>query len=61
MTDLKALADKINELRENMNELVVGKGYLIDTDILKVSEELDELVNLYMRQMIIKNESVLLN
>ena len=50
MTELINIVDKINGLRENMNNLVVEKRCLTDPAVLTASKELDYLVNLYMKQ-----------
>lgn len=59
MAEVKNILSRINELRENINSLVVQKHDLLDPEVLLVSEELDELVNFYMEQIKFKNESVL--
>jgi stage 0 sporulation regulatory protein len=59
MAEVKNILNRINELRENINSLVVQKHDLLDPEVLYVSEELDELVNFYMEQMRFKNESAL--
>jgi stage 0 sporulation regulatory protein len=59
MAEVKSILNRINELRENINNLVVQKRDLLDPEVLLVSEELDELVNFYMEQMRLKNESAL--
>jgi stage 0 sporulation regulatory protein len=59
MAEVKSILNRINELRENINNLVVQKRDLLDPEVLLVSEELDELVNFYMEQMRFKNESAL--
>ena len=57
MTELRDIEDEINDLKENINKLVIKKNYLTDSEILTASEELDNLINLYMEQMKLKNES----
>lgn len=50
MAELKNILNRIYEAREDINKLVVQKHNLNDPEVISASEELDELINLYLAE-----------
>ena len=40
---------KMEELRNMMNELIVKQGNLLDSRVIKISQDLDKILNEYSR------------
>ena len=59
MDELNNITERITGLRENLEKIVSEKSQLTDMDVITASEDLDELLNLFIEQMILKSESVL--
>lgn len=47
--DKKEVLELINKLREELNNLISTKGDLLDEEVIKKSQELDELLNTYKK------------
>lgn len=43
------LVVKMEELRQKMNELIVKQGNLLDSRVVKISQDLDKILNEYNR------------
>lgn len=43
------LVVKMEELRQKMNELIVKQGNLLDSRVIKISQDLDKILNEYNR------------
>lgn len=50
MEEIHIILKKIEELRQKLNRIAAEKGVL-DPDVLKLSQHLDEVINKYQRLM----------
>lgn len=51
MSDMKAILEKIQELRQQLNAIIAEKDNLQDSDIIKISKELDIFLATYERMI----------
>lgn len=49
MHEVKELAQKIDEMRKYMNDLIKEKGNLLNQDVVVASQELDSILNEYYK------------
>lgn len=47
MEEIKVLAQKIDEMRKYMNEIIKQKGSLLNTEVIAASQKLDSILNEY--------------
>lgn len=60
--DLHSLSEKIEKKRKDLMNMIIDKSMeLTDKDIIKISNELDELIALYIKQTYIIDKSIMLD
>ena len=52
------IINKISELREDLYKLIDERGSFADDEVIKVSAELDKVLNQYNKKLEWKNESI---
>lgn len=43
---------KIENLKEELNDMLFQKNYVIDSEVVKLSKEIDEILNMYLKNII---------